>query len=105
MTTLSAGALLRLRLQPTDPTTISSLPRTAQRWTGGMLVLNVNATAPAVTITPNPVRFADQAVETTSAVQTVTYRNNGTVNIGVSSVSIAGANSNDFIIESQGCAG
>jgi hypothetical protein len=73
--------------------------------TGGMLVLNVNATAPAVTITPNPVRFADQAVETTSAVQTVTYRNNGTVNIGVSSVSIAGANSNDFIIESQGCAG
>ena len=73
--------------------------------TGGALVLNVNATTPAVTITPNPVQFADQPVETTGAVQTVTYLNSATVNIGVSSVSIAGANSNDFIIESQGCAG
>jgi hypothetical protein len=72
---------------------------------GGTLVLNVSATAPAITITPSHLAFPDTAVGYTSAVQTVTYRNNTTVNIGISSVSIAGPDAADFVIESDGCAG
>jgi hypothetical protein len=72
---------------------------------GGTLVLNVNATAPAISVTPSYIQFADEPVGLTSAVQTVTYLNNTTVNIGISTVSIAGSNAADFVIESQGCAG
>ena len=72
---------------------------------GGTMVLNVSATAPAISVTPSLLVFPDEMVGLTSAVQTVTYRNNTTVNIGISSVSIAGSNAADFVIESQSCVG
>jgi uncharacterized repeat protein (TIGR01451 family) len=72
---------------------------------GGTLMLNVNATATAITVTPSPLVFPDQIVSVTSAVQTVTYQNNTTVKVGISSVSITGSNAADFVIELQGCAG
>jgi len=72
---------------------------------GGAMVLNVGATAPPITVTPSLIQFADQMVGTTSSMQTVTYRNNTTANIGISSVSITGSNAADFVIESQTCEG
>ena len=72
---------------------------------GGTLVLNVNATAPAIVVTPTNLVFADEMVGLTSAVQTVTYQNNTTVTIGILSVSITGSNATDFVIQSDSCAG
>jgi hypothetical protein len=72
---------------------------------GGRMVLNVSATAPAITITPSSLVFPDEVVGGTSAVQTVVYQNNTTVKIGVSGVSFEPTNTTDFVIESQGCTG
>ena len=72
---------------------------------GGTMVLNVSATAPAIAVTPSSLVFPDEIAGLTSAVQTVTYKNNTTATIGISSVSFAGSNAADFVIESQGCEG
>jgi hypothetical protein len=72
---------------------------------GGTLVLNVNASASLITLTPSSLTFDDQVQGTTSAVQTVTYQNGYPVAVTVNSVTIAGADPADFTIISDGCVG
>ncbi|MGD0016143.1 MAG: choice-of-anchor D domain-containing protein [Verrucomicrobiia bacterium] len=72
---------------------------------GGTLVLNVNATAPAISVTPSSLAFGNETVGLTSTPPlTVTYQNNTSVDINFYGISIAGANSNDFAIISDSCA-
>ena len=52
--------------------------------------------APAVGLTPTSVTFANQNVSTTSAVQTVTLTNTGTIALSITGISLGGSNSTDF---------
>ena len=72
---------------------------------GGTLVLNVNASASLVTLTPTSLSFGDQVQGTTSAVQTVTYANGYSIPVSVGSVAITGTDASDFEIISQTCEG
>jgi hypothetical protein len=75
---------------------------------GGTMVLNVSATAPAISVTPNNLVFPNELVGITSAVEVVTYQNNLTnppVSVAISTISITGSNATDFVIELESCAG
>ncbi len=72
---------------------------------GGQLILNVDATNPDIVVTPAALNFGEQVSGTTSAVQTVTYQNNTSVDVEIQNLTIGGANSNDFIIVSDTCNG
>jgi ASPM-SPD-2-Hydin domain-containing protein/galactose oxidase-like protein len=56
------------------------------------------APAPVVSLSPNGVAFATQALGTTSAPQTVTLRNTGTATLNIQTIAITGANAGDFAI-------
>jgi hypothetical protein len=57
---------------------------------------------PDVSLSPSGLTFAPQALNTTSAPQTVTVTNNGTANLTFSSISITGTNLSDFEVASPG---
>jgi len=50
----------------------------------------------AVSLSPSSLAFATQSVGTTSSAQTVTATNNGSTALGITSISITGANASDF---------
>ncbi len=52
--------------------------------------------APAVSLSPANVVFGDQAVNTTSAAQTVTLTNSGTAPLTIGGIGLDGANAGDF---------
>jgi CSLREA domain-containing protein len=62
---------------------------------------------PVATPSPASVNFGNQTVATSSAPQTVTVTNNGTVNlvVGAGGVSLTGANAGDFSITGDSCGG
>jgi hypothetical protein len=70
---------------------------------GGQMVLNVQASASPISLSPDPIQFPDTVAGTSSAATNVTYQNGATVDVGVSSVTITGTNASDFVIESQSC--
>ncbi len=72
---------------------------------GGTLVLNVDASQPPISVTPDPINFGEQIAGTTSAVQVVTYQNNTTVDVEITNVSLTGANPGQFIIVADTCNG
>ena len=72
---------------------------------GGKMVLNVNASASLITLTPAALVFGDQVQGTTSTVQTVTYQNGYPVMVTVNGTAITGANPADFTITRDGCTG
>jgi FtsP/CotA-like multicopper oxidase with cupredoxin domain len=101
-TPIAAGAscTVNVTFRPTsaNPTTMSQ-------------TLNINAAAPAVsqsipltgnvvvptfTVSPATVAFPNQAINTTSAAQTVTVTNTGTVPLPITNVNITGANARRF---------
>ena len=54
------------------------------------------ANTPAVTFAPTSLTFASQALNTTSAAQTITLTNTGTAVLTISSVTVTGTNTGDF---------
>lgn len=71
---------------------------------GGQMVLNITGTAP-ITLTPTSLTFTNtEVVGATSSPQVVTYLNGTTVPVTISSVSITGPGSNDFVIIQANCA-
>ena len=61
---------------------------------------------PSVSLTPGSLTFAAQNVGTNSVVQTIVVRNTGTVRITGQTVTLAGANANQFVINNPlGCVG
>ena len=72
---------------------------------GGNFVLNVNASASPITVTPTGLVFGPQVIQTPSNPQSVTYFNGSSVNVQISGVSITGSNAADFSISSQTCDG
>ncbi len=70
---------------------------------GGNFVLNVNASASPITITPTSLTFGPQVIQTASAAQTVTYLNGATVPVDITDVEITGTNAADFSLSAQTC--
>ena len=60
-------------------------------------------TAPIAELAPTSLTFADQAVNTVSASQTVTLSNTGSASLTGISIAITGTNSADFSLASNGC--
>jgi hypothetical protein len=54
--------------------------------------------APAVTLAPAVLNFADQLINSTSAAQTVTLTNSGTAMLNITAISLSGADSNQFAL-------
>jgi hypothetical protein len=70
-----------------------------QKATANILNAFISGTIPAyptATLSPTSVNFGNQAVNTTSAAQTVTLTNSGTAALNISSVAISGTNASDF---------
>ncbi|HLW99291.1 MAG TPA: choice-of-anchor D domain-containing protein [Candidatus Acidoferrales bacterium] len=61
-------------------------------------VLNGTGTAPAVTLNPNNIPFGNQNINAASGVTNVQVSNTGTDTLNVASISLAGANSNQFTL-------
>ena len=61
------------------------------------------AAAPAVTLTPSSLTFADQAIGTTSAAQSVTVANTGNASLFINSAAVP--NTLDFTVVDDGCSG
>src|SRR5690349_22344267 len=61
------------------------------------------AAAPAVTLTPSSLTFADQAIGTTSAAQSVTVANTGDASLFINSAAVP--NTLDFTVVDDGCSG
>lgn len=59
--------------------------------------------APAVSLNPVSLTFANQVISTTSASQSVTLTNNGNASLNVTSISLTGTNPADFTISSNTC--
>jgi hypothetical protein len=86
-----------------------------QSWTGaGSPLANVWITAqvfvqmplsaaPAVSVTPTSVAFADQAVGTSASPQSVTVKNTGSAALSITGTSITGTNAGDFSVASNTC--
>jgi hypothetical protein len=71
----------------------------------GMLAPPAVAAAPAVTFTPTSLTFADQAIGTTSAAQSVTVANTGDASLFINSAATRGADPLDFTEVNDGCSG
>ncbi len=78
--------------------------------TNGTVALSGTGIVPLASITPATYTFANQQVDTTSAVQTFTYTNTtfsntAPVSITVSSLGLTGAAPTNYAIASDGCSG
>jgi hypothetical protein len=82
------------------PTTASSAWHTR---VGNFVVPACAANAPS--FSGSAVDFGSQALGTTSAVRTVTVTNNGSANLTLSAVALAGANPGDFTTQADTCTG
>lgn len=71
----------------------------------GVLAPPAGAAAPAVTLTPASLTFADQAIGTTSAAQSVTVTNSGDAGLFINSAVTRGADPLDFTQVDDGCSG
>jgi len=70
----------------------------AADWNSGAIT-----SAPAVTLNPTSLTFANQTLSTTSAAQSVTVTNSGTATLTGLSVSVTGTNSGDYNISANTC--
>jgi hypothetical protein len=69
------------------------------------LAVPAAAAAPAVTLTPASLTFADQAIGTTSAAQSITVTNSGDASLFINSAATRGADPLDFTEVDDGCSG
>ncbi len=60
-------------------------------------VLNTAANPPVVSLSPASLNFANQAIDTTSAAQSVTLTNTGSAALSLASIAVTGANAGDFV--------
>jgi hypothetical protein len=97
-TTLAAGANCTISITFTPSTTGSKTASLsiADNASGSPQTVTLTGTGTAVSITPAGITFASQLINTTSAAQTVTLKNNGTTTLTGIATSITGANSADF---------
>ena len=64
--------------------------------TANILNRLVGSPAPAISLSPTALSFGNQNVGVTSAVQTVTLTNTGTLPLTINSIALTGANTSDF---------
>ena len=67
-------------------------------WTGAVLSPNIAASCSSL-------NFDNQNVGTTSSAQTITISNGGTGNLSIGSITLTGANPNNFKIQNDNCSG
>jgi hypothetical protein len=67
-----------------------------------MIGLTGNGGTPAASLSAASLTFSNQVVSTPSAAQTVKLTNNGTIALGITSITVGGANGGDFA-ESDNC--
>jgi hypothetical protein len=65
--------------------------------------VSLSGTGTVVTLSRSSITFQPQTVGTTSAAQSVTLTNHGTTALQISSISISGTNSGDFLISFNTC--
>lgn len=100
---LAAGAncTVNLVFSPTVTGTLSANLTITDNASGspqnvGLVGTGGSGTAPAVTLSPGSLVFANQSVGTTSASSIVTLTNSGNATLTLSGISITGTNSGDF---------
>jgi|GEM_PF-3119048 len=68
--------------------------------------VTVSAAAPAISFNPAPLpAFGDVSVGATSSLQSVTVQNTGVGSLVITNLGVAGANPNDFILDTSVCQG
>jgi hypothetical protein len=63
---------------------------------GASSPLNFTVASPIVSLSPTSLAFGNQAVDMTSATQTVTLSNTGNASLSISSLAVTGTNASDF---------
>jgi len=71
----------------------------------GAYAIPAAAATPAVTLTPTSLTFADQAIGTASAAQSVTVTNSGDASLFINSAATGGTDPMDFTASGDGCSG
>jgi hypothetical protein len=66
-------------------------------------IVNMSGTGTVVSLSRTNMTFAAQSVGTTSSPQSVTLTNNGATTLHINSISLTGANPNDFLISFDSC--
>jgi YVTN family beta-propeller protein len=73
--------------------------------TDNLTIIDGSTLYPAVGLSPPSLSFASQNLNTSSAPQIETLTNTGTVNLGISAVTIGGTNAGDFSKSADTCTG
>lgn len=103
---ISASCVASVVFQPALPGIIGAWLSIVDNAAGSPqnVALSGTATQPAVTLSTPAINFGNQAVGTPSAIASVTVTNSGNGALLISSISLAGANSGDFV-ETDNCSG
>jgi hypothetical protein len=102
--TLAAGSSCTISIA-FAPKSTGAITGTLTVGTNGTVGLSGTGIAPSASITPATYAFANRQVDTTSAAQTFTYSNAGSVPITVSTVTLSGAAAANYVIVSNPCTG
>jgi hypothetical protein len=71
----------------------------------GLLGTGSSTPSPVVSLSPASVLFANQPVGSTSGTQTITLTNTGNAALMIANIAVSGANSADFVVQSNNCSG
>lgn len=74
-----------------------------QGWTDGQVTLVRNAGKPAISLSPGPLVFGNQAQQTLSAPQAITVTNEGDALLHVSAALPGGTDAGDFLVGADDC--
>ena len=95
----AGSCTISVTFRPTASGTRSASISVVDNATGSPHLVSLTGTgttSPAISLSPNPVTFGNQAVNTSSAARTVTLSNTGTAALTITGISITGANANNF---------
>jgi Abnormal spindle-like microcephaly-assoc'd, ASPM-SPD-2-Hydin len=103
--TLAAGAncVVGLTFQPTAIGTRLATLNVSDNGGGSPQVLPISGTGTIISLTPTKLSFGTVTVGTTSAAQSVTVTNKGTVGVSFTGFAILGTDATDFPISSNSC--
>jgi hypothetical protein len=97
--TLVSSTVLTISLSATDQATAGSYAVVVTNPApggGASSPLNFTVASPIVSLSPTSLAFGNQAVDMTSATQTVTLSNTGNASLSISSLAVTGTNASDF---------
>ncbi|KAA6462015.1 choice-of-anchor D domain-containing protein [Acidobacteria bacterium AB60] len=97
---VGASCTVNLTFRPTSTTPLTKSQtlniNVAAPATSAAIPLTGTVTVPTYTVTPGSIAFPGQTINTTSAAQTVTLTNTGTVPLPLTNIALGGANANRF---------